>query len=69
MVTCKVSLQTADSSYYYYYYYYYYTKGQVPEVHTVSEHISTFPDLIMKDDSSPDLTAGTTYDIITGLHP
>ena len=62
MVTCKVSLQTADSSYYY-------TKGQVLEGHTVTEYISTFPDLIMKDDSSPDLTAGTTYDIITGLHP
>jgi len=53
MVTCKVSLQTVDSSYYY-------TKGQVLEVHTVSECISTFADLIMKDDSSPDLTAGTT---------
>lgn len=63
MVTCKVSLQTADSSYYYY------TIGQVLEVHIVSKYISTFPDLIMKDDSSPDLTAGTTYDIITGIHP
>lgn len=60
MVTCKVSLQTTDSSYY--------TKGQVLEVHKVSEYIITFPDLIMKDDCSPDLTAGTTYDI-TGLHP
>jgi hypothetical protein len=68
MVTCKVSLETADSSYYYYYYYYY-TKGQVLEVHTVSEYISNFPDLLMEDDSSPDLTASTTHDIITGLHP
>jgi len=58
----KVSLQTADSSYYY-------TKGQVLEVHTVSEYVSTFPDLIMKYDSSPDLMARTTYNIITGLHP
>jgi hypothetical protein len=62
MVTCTISLQTADSSYYN-------IKGQVLEVHTVSEYISTFPDLIMKDDRSPDRTAGTTYDIIAGLHP
>jgi hypothetical protein len=57
MVTCKVSLQTADSICYY-------TKGHALEVHTVSQYVSTFPDLIMKDDSSTELTAS-----MTGLHP